>query len=145
MMVASRMITPAHRRRAALPLVRGRTFGPDHLADLAGPEPADDRRADDERQQDRRDRGARGAKADVVEEIEKDVMLAQRGEQVIEHGASVGRVVLSGEVGKYTFERDAAGCLEHHQLVARQPGLEQRRPSYGRRARVSSRSLSRAA
>jgi hypothetical protein len=45
---------------------------------------------------------------------------------VIEHGASVDGVILSGEKRKYTFERDASGCLEHDQLIATKPSLEQR-------------------
>ena len=41
-------------------------------------------------QQQRGDRGAGCAEADVVEEIENDVLLAKRGEPVIEHQSSTG-------------------------------------------------------
>ena len=54
---------------------------------------------------------AGGAEADVVEKIEQQQMLAQRGEQVVEHGASVCRVVLAGEVGKYTLQTPRRGML----------------------------------
>ena len=64
---------------------------------------------DDEREQQRRHGGARGAKADVVEEIEDDVRLAERREPVIEHLASAWGGRAARERRKYTFERHARG------------------------------------
>jgi hypothetical protein len=61
----------------------------DHLPDLALPEPADDGRADEEGEQQGRDHRAGGPEAQIVEEIEDEEMLPERGKQVIEHRPSV--------------------------------------------------------
>ena len=133
--VARRMIRPPIVGVPALALVAGRPLGADDLPHLPRPQPRDDRRAHDEREQQRRHGRARGAKADVVEEIEDDVRLAERREPVIEHRASAGWSGAPGggsragrERRKYTFEGHAAGCLEHHDLVAPEAlGQERRR------------------
>jgi hypothetical protein len=75
----------AHRRCPALALVTRGPLGTDDLAHLARPKTRDHGRTDKKRKQERRDRGARGAKADVVEKIEDDVLLAERREPMIEH------------------------------------------------------------
>ena len=74
--------------RAALDLVCRGAVGADDLSHLARTQARDHRRADQESEQQRRDRGTRRPKADVVEEIEDDVGLAERSEQVIEHRTS---------------------------------------------------------
>jgi uncharacterized membrane protein len=50
-------------------------------------QPSQDRRADEERHQQRRDRRARRAERDVVEEIEQLDVVRQRDEKMIEHDA----------------------------------------------------------
>src|SRR4051794_12366562 len=105
----------------------GRPFCPDHLTHLPRPEPADDGWSHHECQQEGGHRRARGAKADVVEEIENDVGLAERGEPVIEHRTSAGMKRSTGGVDvlraglerrKYTLQGHAAGCLQYHDLVS---------------------------
>src|SRR5690606_128384 len=101
---------PAHRRRAPLALVAGRPFGTYHLTHLVRPEPPDDRGPHHEREQQRGDRGPRRPKADVVEEIEYDPRLAERGKQVVEHQSSVGGVrpaVRYGSIRSSATPRDA--------------------------------------
>src|SRR4051812_45651849 len=96
----------------------GRALRPDHLTHLPSPQPADDRWSHHEREQQGGHRRARGAKADVVEEIENDVGLAERGEPVIEHRASAGMKRSTGGVDmlraglerrKYTLQGHATG------------------------------------
>src|SRR6185312_4246089 len=81
---------PAHGRRAPLSLMAGGPFRPDDLSYLPLPQTSDDRRSHHKSEQQSRNRRARGAKADVVEEIEDDVRLAERREPVIEHQSSAG-------------------------------------------------------
>src|SRR4051794_27415443 len=105
----------------------GRPFRPDYLTYLPGPQAAYDRWSHHKREQEGSDRRTRGAKADVVEEIENDVSLAQRREPVIEHQTSAGMKRSTGGVDvlraglerrKYTLQGHATGCLQHHDLVS---------------------------
>src|SRR5690606_7504287 len=101
---------PAHRRRAPLALMTGRALGADHLPHLVGLQPPDDGRTHHEREQQRGDRGPRRPKADVVEKIEYDPRLAERGKQVVEHQSSVGGVrpaVRYGSIRSSATPRDA--------------------------------------
>ncbi len=120
---------------------------------------------DDERQQERRDDRSRGAEADVVEQIENDVSLAERREPgdrasalrlvgsarlgrrevyVADpacYNSSAGSAGPRRQRGKNSLKRHATGCLEYDDLVAleacRQPG-----PSATGSSAVSSRSPS---
>src|SRR4029077_10613366 len=96
---------PAHRRRAALALMAGGTLDPDDLTDLAGLQATDDRGPEQERQEEGRDRRPGGPERDVIEEIEDDEMLAEGGEQVIEHRASSGSVRAGDKLRKYRLRR----------------------------------------
>jgi hypothetical protein len=82
------MISP-HRGRAPLLLVAGRTLCPDHLPDAVQPQPLDDPRAHHEGEDQGGDRRAGGPEGDVIEEIEQDVLLAERRQPMIEHGDPV--------------------------------------------------------
>src|SRR3989454_9349225 len=109
---------PAHGWRAALRVVARRSLGADHLADVALAQPPDDGGTAQEGEHERRHDRARGAKREVVEQVEKDVLLRERREQVIEHVQS------SVQVRQHPLERHPAGRLEQYDLVARESGLE---------------------
>ena len=66
----------------------GRTLRTDHLPHLPGSESPDDRRTQHKREQQCGDGGTGRAEADIVEEIKNDVLLAERGEPMIEHQSS---------------------------------------------------------
>ncbi len=84
----------SHRRRPGLlddvPL---RAVAADRLALLLhAAQPVDDRPAEEETEDQRREEGAAGAKGDVAEQVEEVAALAERGEQVITaSGVLVGR------------------------------------------------------
>src|SRR5204863_9459662 len=75
--------------RAAIAMVTRRTFGAVHLPHVALAQPPDDGRAREEREQQGGDHGARRAEREVVEQIEQDVLLRERREQMIEHVRSL--------------------------------------------------------
>ena len=78
----------AHRRRAALgQQVALRAVGADRLAAvLPGPQHADQPRADEEADQQRRQHRPAGAEGDVAEDVERRELVGERDEQVVEHG-----------------------------------------------------------
>src|SRR6476661_9437766 len=108
-----------------------RPLGADDLAHLSRPKARDHRRPHEKREQQRRDRGPGGAKADVVEKVENDVRLAERREPVIEHRASASEGRAVRERRKYTFEGYPTGCLEHHHLAALETPRDQRTERQG--------------
>src|SRR5256885_14670638 len=75
-------------------------------------QPPDDGGTAQEGEHERRHDRARGAKREVVEQVEKDVLLRERREQVIEHVQS------SVQVRQHPLERHPAGRLEQYDLVA---------------------------
>src|SRR5207244_9786445 len=99
-------------------MVARRSLGADHLADVALAQPPDDGGTAQEGEHERRHDRARGAKREVVEQVEKDVLLRERREQVIEHVQS------SVQVRQHPLERHPAGRLEQYDLVAPESGLE---------------------
>src|SRR5262245_2276223 len=80
---------PAHRRRAALGLVRLRALLADLLADLEAAEAVDEPPAEEERDQHRGDDGHRRPEGDVAEDVEGDGPGVQLVEEVVEHQAAV--------------------------------------------------------
>src|SRR5688500_3470110 len=87
-------------------MARG-TFRTDYLPHFLGSESPNDGRAQHKRQQQRGDRGTGSAEADVVEESESAVLLAERGEPVIEHQSSTGTERCRGCTGFFARSTSA--------------------------------------
>src|SRR5262249_10866055 len=67
-------------------LVDGHVAGQRGAGDLLAPEPRDDPRAHVERDEEREDRGERGAERDVLDEAEAGDRLLEAAEEVVEQG-----------------------------------------------------------
>jgi hypothetical protein len=75
----------AHRRRALFLLMAVGCSLSDDLVQTHAPESADDRRADNERNEQRSDCRACGPERDVIEDSKKSEVPHERNEQIIEH------------------------------------------------------------
>ena len=78
----------AHRGRPRLRLVGLRTLLADGLADLPRAQPADEARAEEDREEERHERGVRGPERDVAEDAEDRHLAEERMEKPRDHRAS---------------------------------------------------------
>ena len=136
MTTASRMISPPIVGVPRLPWWLAspseRTTWPIFLAR----EPRDDRGPDEEREQERGEHRSGGAKADVVEEIEEDVLVGEGSQEMIQHGASGrGWRRACHKIREDPFQCNAPAALEHDQLVTLDARGELRRQRSRRRER----------